>query len=175
MNIDRSSREKASNSRKGTVVIEILVALGIYAIALSMIYESITVLSRTITSISNSQKQVENFEDILLYINSEIKGNDFELIHYNQWSILLIDTNPVIGYQIIYYSDGYCNLRRIVANIKVDIKKLKEDRYGLKYFNDNFSGFNRLYFGNDKLFFEMEDNYLIFKFNDIKTYLGIHR
>lgn len=170
-----STLQRSPARQLGSVIIELLVAFSIYAVSLSIIYETVNVLIRTIGEVSESERFVSDFEDVILYMYKEIKGHNLELLVYNdsyiEHSILLIDSNPVIAYQLFQTKDQ-SSLRRLVAIGYEDIHKLKELRPGSSYFNTHFSGFNSLYNGKIPLSFSVEGNYVVFKFGKLKTYIG---
>ncbi len=175
MNTNLRSRVKQS----GSVIIEILVALSIYGISLAIVYDSINILMRTMGKISTSEKHVEDFEDAIIYMYKQdiTRGVDLELISYKTWSVLLIGFDPkdphheVVGYQL-FESENGSKLRRIVAKWDEDIHKLRDQRPGQDYFDSRFSGFNTIYMGSEMLSFDVEGNYITFKFGKIKTYIG---
>ncbi|MGC8545338.1 MAG: hypothetical protein ACP5NR_05275 [Athalassotoga sp.] len=161
------------------MIIEVIVALSIYGISLATIYDSISIMMKTMIKISASEKYVEDFEDALTYMyKTDIeRGKELELISYKTWSVLLIDFDPkdpeshVVGYQLFKSNDG-SKLRRIVAKWDEDIHKLKIQRPGQKYFDSHFSGFNAVYTGKEMLSFDVEGKYITFTFGKIKTYIG---
>lgn len=164
-------------SRSGSVIIEMLVSLSIYSVAFALICESINMTMMTMAYLSKSEKYVEDFEDVLVYMYNEVNGNDLELISYTNWSILLIDvkdeinSNSVIAYQL-FKENGRSSLIRITTDEKIDIHDLKIKRPGMSYFKEHFSGFNNLYNGNEYLSFETEDGCISFNFGKLKTYIG---
>jgi|GEM_PF-1512586 hypothetical protein len=181
MSTNPLSQGKFSELQKGAVIIEIVVALGIYSLALSMIYEAITIISRSITVSSNAQKSIEDFEDVLVYLNKEVRNNDFELIEKNGWSVLLIDpasdkATSAIAYRLLSTATDY-SLTRLRSIGPIDIHATDLKSYGKYHFSSSkyFSGFNSLYHGKNKISFSMEGKYLVFTFDKIKTYLGIKR
>ncbi len=171
MNTDPRSRGRLS----GSVIIELIVAFSIYAVGISITYESIIILIKMIEEISTSNQFVQDFEDVILYMYKDVKDRELELIVYKdsyiEHSILLIGSDPVIAYQLFQAKDR-SSLRRLVANGKENIHKLVELRPGSSYFNTHFSGFNSLYSGKESISFKVDGKYITFEFGKLKTYIG---
>ncbi len=147
-----------------------LVSLVIYTIALSIVFESIAILSKNVLTISSEQQKVEDFENIMFYLSEETRGKNFSLIRHANWSVLLLDEKPVVGFEILH---GNVNtLRRIVAKGNLSFLKLCSIGFGLHYVNTHFAGFNTIYSGKESIDLEtIEDLHLFFKFGKKKFYL----
>lgn len=133
-------------------------------------FESISILSKSILCLSNRQSEVEDFEDVMIYLNKEIHGKDYAIITNSNWSLLLLKENPVVAF-LILKSKSRKILRRIVAKGGLDFEKLNKIHPGLHYINTHFSGFNTVYDGKEEIDFQSKSNHLIFKFGKRKVYM----
>lgn len=113
---------------------------------------------------------MEDFEDIMFYLSEETRGKNFFLIQHANWSILLLNEKPVVGFEILH---GNVNtLRRIVAKSDLNFSKLCSIGIGLHYVNTHFAGFNTIYSGKEDINFKTTEGlHLVFEFGEKKFYL----
>ena len=120
--------------------------------------------------ISGEQQKVEEFENIMFYLNKETHGKVFSLIRHANWSILLLNEEPVVGFEIL--SGEVSTIRRIVAKGNLSFSRLCSIKFGLHYVNTHFSGFNTIYSGKESVDFKIVgDSHIIFNFGEKKFYL----
>ncbi len=169
-NTHTNPMEKEFSSQSGSVLLELLIAMAIYTIALAIAFESISVLSKSILYLSYRQREVEDFEDTMIYLNKEIHGKKYALITHSNWSLLLLKEKPVVTFLILKSKDRRI-LRRIVAKGDLNFEKLSKIHPGLHYINTHFSGFNTIYDGKEEIDFHSEGNHLIFEFGDRRVYM----
>lgn len=159
------------HSKSGTILLELLISMVIYSIALMIAFESITLLSKSILQLSSHQKEVEDFEDTMIFLNKEIHGKECTLITHANWTLLLLKKSPVVAFLILRGKDREI-LRRIVANDNLTFEKLSQIKPGLHYINTHFSGFNTIYDGKEEIDFWFEGNHLVFGFGKRKVYMS---
>ena len=133
-------------------------------------FESISVLSKSILYLSNHQRSVEDFEDVMIYLSKEVHGKECALITHANWSLLLLKESPVVAFLILKGKNRKI-LRRIVAKDNLNFEKLSKIHPGLHYINVHFSGFNTIYDGKEKIGFYSKGNHLIFEFGKRKVYM----
>ncbi len=133
-------------------------------------FESISVLSKSIFHLSNHQREVEDFEDAMIYLNKEIHGKEYAIITHSNWSLLLLKENPVVAF-LVLKSKSRKILRRIVAEGNLNFEELSKIHPGLHYINTHFSGFNTVYDGKEEIDFHSKGEHLIFEFGKRKVYM----
>ncbi len=143
----------------------------VYTISVAMIFESVSYLLKNLSTLSTKENEIKQFEYVMFYINSQIKGKvPFKIVSGTNWSVLVLDTKPVLGFEI-FSSNDLNTLRRIVGKGNFDFSILQKG-VGLTFFNGhNFSGFNTIYKGKKKMNFEMEGKHLLFKWGERWFYL----
>ncbi len=104
------------------------------------------------------------------YISRETRGKAAVVLEHLTWSVLALDTQPIVAYQVVS-GDGRYKLRRLVADGRIDLETLKKGP-GLLYFSTNFTGFNTIYYGDKKVFFTREDGYAVLRYGDKKIFLA---
>lgn len=141
----------------------------VYSLSMGIIFEATNLVTRNITYVSKNQTEIEEFTDAASYISMEARGKRGMLITHPSWSVLALETVPVVAYQIIS-GNGKYKLRRLVAKGKVDIETLKKGP-GLSFFNSKFTGFNTVYSGNREIGFIEEEGYAVMEYADKKLFL----
>ncbi len=138
-------------------------AIIVYTIGSAIIFESISYLFKNLSLLSATEKNVEDFEHVMAYLNSQMEHcEDFKILKGTNWSVLLTDSTPVVAFEILG-GKGVNTLRRLRAKEKLHFSDLKKKRFGLIYLNENFYGFNAIYQGKEKMEFARENTHLLFR------------
>ncbi len=171
-NMTTSKRKRLVNLRSGSLMIQLLVAMIVYSVAIIMIFESLTYLFKNLSKLSEEEKETEKFEYVMFYLNSQIEKNvAFKIENGINWSVLLLDTKPILGFEI-FYGKNQNKLRRIVAKTNLNFSIIQKTSLGLGFLNGrNFSGFNTIYQGKERMYFKRDGTHLLFEWGERWFYL----
>jgi hypothetical protein len=153
-------------------VIQLLIAMVVYTVSAAIVFESLSYLFKNLSKLTASEKKIEDFEYVMAYLNNQMKNStSFKIEKGVNWTALLIEATPVLGFEIFHGKDLDA-MRRIVGKSYLHFSNLQNMEFGLGFLSGkNFEGFNTIYQGEEKMDFERDGTHLLFRWGKRWVYL----